>query len=81
MISTNREDKIHFINDGLSKESLDNIIQAKTHLSGDVHHILLDLVKLLNKKKKEHYSLENMMLKDLVCQFIRKLDGKQILDS
>ena len=40
MISVNQEDKIHFIKNGLSKESLDDIIQAlKTHLSGDIFSI------------------------------------------
>ena len=72
MISVNREDKIRCIKDGLTKESLDNIIQAlETHLSGDVHRMLLDLVKLFNKEK-ERCSLGNMTLKDHVCQFIRK---------
>ena len=81
MISVNREDKIKFIKDGLSKESLDDIIQTlETHPSGDVHRILLDLMKIFNKEK-ERYCLGNLTLKDPVCQFIRKLDGKQILDS
>src|SRR5215475_1716122 len=81
MVSINREDKIQFIKDGLSKESLDDIIQTlETHPSGDVHAILLDLVKIFNKEK-ERYCLGNLTLKDLVCQFIRKLDGKQILNS
>ena len=81
MISINREDKIRFIKDGLSKESLDDIVQAlETHPSGDVHRVLLDLVELFNKEK-ERYSLGNLTLKDPVCQFIRKLDGKQIPDS
>ena len=81
MVSVNREDKIQFIKDGLSKEPLDNIIQAlETHPSGDVHIVLLDLVQLF-KKEKERYSLGDLTLKDPVCQFIRKLDGKQILDS
>ena len=67
MISINRKDKIHFIKDGLSKESLDNIIQAlETHPSVDVYHVLLDLIKLFNKEK-ERYSLGNMTLKDLIC--------------
>ena len=66
MIAINQEDKIHFIKDRLSKESLDDIIQAlETHLSGDVHRILLDLVKLFNKEK-ECYSLGTITLKDLV---------------
>ena len=50
MISVNREDKIHFLKEGLSKEPLDDIIQAlEAHPSKDV---LLDLVKLFNKKKR-----------------------------
>ena len=53
IISINREDKIHFIKDRLSKESLDDIIQAlEMHPSRDVHHVLLDLVKLFKKEKK-----------------------------
>ena len=80
MISVNWEDKIHFIKDRLSKESLDYIIQAfEMHCVGDVHCVLLDLVKLFHKEK-EHYSLGNLTLKNPVCQFIRKLDEKQILD-
>ena len=81
MVSINREDKIQFIKDGLSKESLDDIIQTlETHPSGDVHRVLLDLLDIFNKEK-ERYRLGNLTLKDPVCQFIRKLDGKQILDS
>ena len=81
MVSVNREDKIRFIKDGLSKESLDNIVQAlETHPSGYVHGVLLDLMKLFNKEK-ERFSLGDLTLKDPVCQFIRKLDGKQIPDS
>ena len=81
MVSINREDKIQFIKDGLSKESLDDIIQTlETHPSGDVHRVLLDLFDIFNKEK-ERYHLGNLTLKDPICQFIRKLDGKQILDS
>ena len=44
MASINREDKIQFIKDGLSKESLDDILKTlETHPSGDVHKGLLDL--------------------------------------
>jgi len=44
MISVNREDKIQFIKDGLSKGSLDNLLLTlKTHLSGDVHRAIHDL--------------------------------------
>ena len=81
MVSINREDKIQFIKDGLSKESLDNIVQTlETHPSGDVQRVLLDLMALFNTEK-ERYRLGNLTLNDPVCQFIRKLDGKQILDS
>ena len=66
MVSVNREDKIKFIKDGLSKESLDDIIQTlETHPSGDVHHILLDLVDIFNREK-ERYCLGNLTLKDPV---------------
>ena len=80
MISVNQENKIHFLKDRLSKEFLDDIIQAlDMHSNGDVHCVL-DLVELFNKEK-ECYSFGNLMLKDPVYQFIRKLDGKQILNS
>ena len=81
MISVNWKDKIYFIKDGLSKKSLDDIIQAlERHPSGDVYRVLIDLVKLFNKEK-EHYNIRNLTLKDPVYQFIRKLDKKQILNS
>ena len=39
MVSDNREDKINFIRDGLSKESLDDISKTlETHPSGYVYH-------------------------------------------
>ena len=66
MVSINEDDKICFVKDGLNKEPLDDIIQAlKTHPIGDVHIALLDLMKLF-MKEKEHYSLRNLILKDLV---------------
>jgi len=44
MVSINREDKIQFIKDGLSKESLDNLLLTlETHPSGDVHRAIHDL--------------------------------------
>ena len=80
MVSANREDKINFIKDGLSKESLDNILLTlETHSCGVVHRELLRLWNLF-KDEQERYSLGNLTLKDPVCQFIRKLDGKRILD-
>ena len=67
MVSVNQKDKIYFINDGLSKESLNDIIQAlETHPNRNVPLVLLDLVKLFNKEKK-HYSLRNLTLKYPVC--------------
>jgi hypothetical protein len=44
MISINREDKIQFIKDGLSKGSLDNLLLTfETHPSEDVHRAIHDL--------------------------------------
>ena len=81
MVLVNQEDKSWFIKDGLSKELLDDIIWTlEMHPSGDVHVVLLDLMKLFNKEK-EYYNLKDLTLKDSICQFIRKLNGKQILDS
>ena len=81
MVSDNREDKINFIKDGLSKESLDDVLLTlETHPSGDVHRHILRLWPQF-QKERERYSLGNLTLKDPVCQFIRKLDGKHILDS
>lgn len=80
MVSVNREDKIKFIKDGLSKESLDNIESTlETHPSGYVH---IAIHRLHTEFQREHsrYSLGNLTLKDHVCQFIRKLDGKPIPD-
>ena len=52
MVLVNREDKIHFIKDRLSKESLNDIIQAlEMHPNGDIHCILIDLMNYLTKKK------------------------------
>ena len=80
MASINREDKIQFIKDGLSKESLDDILKTlETHPSGDVHRGIHDLWPLFHNEHKR-YSLGNLTLKDPVCQFIRKLDGKHIPD-
>lgn len=80
MSSINRDDKLQFIKDGLSKESLDDIfLTLETHPSGYVHIAIRELWKLF-LKEHERYSLGNLTLKDPVCQFIRKLDGKPILD-
>ena len=80
MVSDNREDKIQFIKDGLSKESLDDIsMTLETHSSGYVHREILKLHTQFQKERQQ-YSLGNLTLKDPVCQFVRKLDGKPILD-
>jgi len=81
MISINREDKIQFLKDGLSKESLDNILQTlETHPSGDVHRVLLALANLFDREKERH-RFEDLMSEDPICQFIKKLDEQQIHDS
>ena len=80
MSSINRDDKLQFIKDGLSKESLDDIfLTLETHPSGYVHIAIRELWELF-LKEHERYSLGNLTLKDPVCQFIRKLDGKPTLD-
>ena len=77
----NRQDKINFIKDGLSKGSLDNLLLTlETHPSGDVHIAICDLWPKFPKECNK-FSLRNLTLKDPICQFIRKLDGKRILDS
>ena len=80
MVSDNREDKIKFVKDGMSKESLDDILRSlETHPSGYVQHEIQNLWKLFQKGSAQ-FSLGNLTLKDLVCQFIRKLYEKPILD-
>ena len=81
LVSRNREDKIQFIKDGLRKESFDDILETlEAHPCGSVQ---LAILSLWRQYEKEHnrYSPGNLTLKDPVCQFIRKLDGKRILDS
>jgi len=78
MVSINCEDKIQFIKDGLSKGSLDNLLLTlETHPSGDVHHAIHDLWPQFHKEH-DRLSLGNLTIKDPVCQFLRKLDGKPI---
>eukprot|EP00258_Populus_trichocarpa_P034346 XP_024450365.1 uncharacterized protein LOC112326507 [Populus trichocarpa] len=80
MVSINREDKIQFIKDGLSKGSLDNLLLTlETHPSGDVHRAIHDLWPQFHKEH-DRLSLGNLTIKDPVCQFLRKLDGKPIPD-
>jgi len=78
MVSINCEDKIQFIKDGLSKGSLDNLLLTlETHPNGDVHRAIHDLWPQFHKEH-DHLSLGNLTIKDHVCQFLRKLDGKPI---
>jgi len=80
MIFINREDKIQFIKDGLSKESLDNLLLTlETHPSGDVHRAIHDLW-LHFLKEHDRLSLGNLTKKDHICQFLKKLNAKLIPD-
>jgi hypothetical protein len=80
MIFINYEDKIQFIKYGLSKRSLDNLLLTlETHPSRDVHREIYDLWSQFHKEH-DQLSLRNLTIKDLVCQFLRKLDGKPIPD-
>ena len=80
MVFVDREDKIKFIKDGMSKESLDDILRSlETHPCRYVQHEIHDLWKLFQKESAQ-FSLGNLTLKDPVFQFIRKLDGKPILN-
>ena len=67
MVSDNREDKIKFIRDGLSKESMDDISSTlETHPSGDVHIAICYLWPKFQKERNK-ISLGNLTLKDPVC--------------
>ena len=51
MVSLNREDKIQFIKDDLSKKSLDNLLLTlETHPSEDVHRAIHDLWPQFHKE-------------------------------
>ena len=80
MMSDNMKDKIEFISDGLNKELLDYIILSlETHPSGYIQETILWLWPLF-QKEHARYSLGNLTINDYICQFIRKLDGKPILN-
>ena len=75
MVSDNREDKIQFIRDDLNKESMDDILlPLETHYSGYVQGAILQLWPLF-QKEYARYSFRSLTINDLICQFIRKLDG------
>ena len=79
MVSDNREDKIQFIRDDLNKESLDDIfLSLETHPSG--YKEQFSNYGHYSRKERVRYSLENLTINDIVCQFIRTLDGKSIID-
>jgi hypothetical protein len=62
------------------RESLVNLLLTlKSHHSGDMHRAIHDLWPHFHKEHDRH-SLGNLTKKDPVCQFLRKLDGKPILD-
>ena len=74
MVSINREDKIQFIKDGLSKESLDNLLSTlETHPSGDVHRTIHDLW-LHFHKEHDRLTLGNLTKKEHICQFFKKTE-------
>ncbi|KAL6497247.1 hypothetical protein OROGR_029176 [Orobanche gracilis] len=68
-VSRNREDKIAFIKDGLSKESMDHDIHQilDTHPSGYVHRELMALW-IQFKDERKRYSHEKLVSKDPVCK-------------
>ena len=80
MVSDNQENKIKFVKDGMNKESLDDILRSlETHRSRHVQYEIHSLWRLFQKESAQ-FSLGNLTKKDPVYQFIRKLDGKPILD-
>ena len=76
MVSINLEDKIKFVKNDMSKESLDDILRPlETHPSGYVQREIHNLWNFF-KNESIWFSLGNRTLKDFVCEFRRKLDGK-----
>ena len=52
IVSVNREDKLKFIKDGPSKESLDDVLSIlETHPNGYVHITILDLWSQFEKER------------------------------
>ena len=51
MISDNKKDKIKFVKDGMSKESLDDILRSlETYRSGHVQYEIHRLLRLFKKE-------------------------------
>ncbi|KAL6526860.1 hypothetical protein OROGR_015950 [Orobanche gracilis] len=69
-VSINREDKMAFIKDGLSKESMDHDIHQilDTHPSGYVHRELI-VMWIQFKDERKCYSHEKLVSKDPVCGY------------
>jgi hypothetical protein len=62
------------------KEYVDNLLMIfRTYPSGNVHWAFHDLWSHFHEEHAR-CSLENLTIKDPVCQFLRKLDGKPIID-
>jgi hypothetical protein len=69
MVSINCKDKIQFIKDDLSKESLDNLLLTlETHPSGDMHRVIHDLWLYFHKEYVRH-SLGNLTKKTMLFSF------------
>ena len=69
MKSINREDELQFIKDGLSKESLDNLLLTlEMHPSGDVHRAIHNLWPHFHKEH-DRLSLGNLTKKILFVNF------------
>jgi len=72
----NREDKIWYIKNGLSKESFNDIYQTlEMHPSRDVHRVLLDLFWLF-QDEKERYRPKDLTINDAICWCFFKVEGK-----
>ena len=66
IVCVNREDKIKFIKDDMSKELLDDILRSlETHPSGYVQREIHNLWKFQNESAQ--FSVGNLTLKDHVC--------------
>ena len=69
MIFINREDKIQFIKDGLSKGYLDSLLLTlETHPSRDVHRVIHDLWPQFHKEH-DRLSLGNLTKKTMFASF------------
>ncbi|KAL6504480.1 hypothetical protein OROGR_026403 [Orobanche gracilis] len=81
-VSRNREDKIAFIKDGLSKESMDHDIHQilDTHPSGYVYRELMALW-IQFKDERKHYSHEKLVSKDPVCSTGLMLQAQSVHDN